>query len=362
MGGSTAATQQSTPERRGGWFRGTLGVVLALLLVSLLAVAWTTEPSAEDDLVETPITSSLGIAVIGDFPYTPFQQANLPKLISQIGSDPDVGLVVHLGDIKNSASPCGDEQFRRIKSKFDTFADPLVYTPGDNEWTDCHKPQNGKTNPLNRLEGLRNIFFASANTGLMQRTERYADYSSAGYPENVRFASTGTSFAAIHLVGANNGLQPWTGKRAATKEQKQEVSARTEAAVRVLREAFASAAGNGDQAIMLFTHADMFPPDPKLRTRAALSGYAPIVSALATEAAAYRGNVYLFNGDSHVYRTDRPLGKDSFWRKFYGITQPVDRLQRVTIDGDVQATNFVRIKIDRQDSDAPSWDRVPFSN
>ena len=299
--------------------------------------------------------------MIGDFPYTPLQRTNFPKLISQIDSDPSVGLVVHLGDIKNSASPCSDEHFRRIKSKFDTFVDPLIYTPGDNEWTDCHKPQNGKTNPLNRLEGLRNIFFASANTDLMQRTEHFAEYSSAGYPENVRFASAGTSFAAIHVVGANNGLQPWTGQQAATKEQKQEVSARTEAAVQVLREVFASAARNGDQSIMLFTHADMFPPDPKSRTRTALSGYGPIVSALAAETAAYDGEVYLFNGDSHFYRADRPLERGSFWPAFYGITQPVDRLQRITVDGDVHATNFVRVSIDQQRGDAASWDRVPFS-
>ena len=36
--------------------------------------------------------------------------------------------------------------------------------------------------------------------------------------------------------------------------------------------------------------------------------FKPIVAAIARESAAYKGQVYLFNGDSHVYNSDQPLG------------------------------------------------------
>jgi len=42
---------------------------------------------------------------------------------------------------------------------FDTFEDPFVLTPGDNDWTDCHRLNNGAYNPLERLDAVRDIFF-----------------------------------------------------------------------------------------------------------------------------------------------------------------------------------------------------------
>lgn len=36
---------------------------------------------------------------------------------------------------------------------------PLVYTPGDNEWTDCHRVNNGAYDPLDRLAAVRKTFF-----------------------------------------------------------------------------------------------------------------------------------------------------------------------------------------------------------
>ncbi len=44
--------------------------------------------------------------------------------------------------------------------------DALVYTPGDNEWTDCHRSNNGKYDPLERLAALRNGFFLFPNVTL----------------------------------------------------------------------------------------------------------------------------------------------------------------------------------------------------
>src|SRR5262245_850790 len=71
-------------------------------------------------------------AVIGDFPYGPEKRAEMPALIAKINADPEVERVVHLGDIKaGSNADCSDAYFADIRAQFDTFDDPLVYTPGD---------------------------------------------------------------------------------------------------------------------------------------------------------------------------------------------------------------------------------------
>src|ERR1051325_2672448 len=88
-------------------------------------------PGAQDDAGAT-------YAVIGDMPYGQGKLDSLPLLIALINHDPAVQLVIHVGDIKSgSNSDCSDTYFATIRGLFDTFEDPLVYTIGDNEWTDC---------------------------------------------------------------------------------------------------------------------------------------------------------------------------------------------------------------------------------
>ncbi|MEU6787396.1 hypothetical protein ABZ912_50105 [Nonomuraea angiospora] len=38
---------------------------------------------------------------------------------------------------------------------FGTFDDPFVLTPGDNEWTDCHRTAAGGYAPTERLDAVR---------------------------------------------------------------------------------------------------------------------------------------------------------------------------------------------------------------
>src|SRR5437868_4900722 len=84
-------------------------------------------------------TRATTLAVFGDSPYNAIQLAQWPALIAGINADPDVGRVIHLGDIHSGSMLCTDEWNQGIYDLFETFADPLVYTPGDNEWTDCNR-------------------------------------------------------------------------------------------------------------------------------------------------------------------------------------------------------------------------------
>ncbi len=119
--------------------------------------------------------------------------------------------MIHIGDIKAGAALCTDEYFQDIADQFATFTDPLVYTPGDNEWTDCHRANNGGYNPLERLAKVRELFFPNPGYTLGVPTRIKAQ---KGFPENQRWAAANVEFAALHILGSNNGLAPWFGDRA----------------------------------------------------------------------------------------------------------------------------------------------------
>src|SRR4051812_35212224 len=128
-------------------------------------------------------------AVIGDVPYGAAQVASFPGWVDQINADPDVELTFHVGDIKNGSTRCDDAYYRMIRTQFDRFTDPLVYTPGDNEWTDCHRANNGAYQPLERLAFDRAVFFDEPGTTLGAPAK--VSVPDAAYPENVSLRRAG---------------------------------------------------------------------------------------------------------------------------------------------------------------------------
>ncbi len=270
--------------------------------------------------------------------------------------------VDHLGDIKSGSSLCSDDYYQMTRSDFAQFHDPLVYTIGDNEWTDCHRSNNGAYNPLERLATVRALFFPRPGRTLGAHPARVQSQADQGVPENVRWQRADVSFAAVHIVGSNNSLAPWTGHTAPTPEQTAEVLGRTAAAVQEIHETFAAARADRDRAVVLFTQADMFDPTVANPSFADYYAFAPIVAAIARESAAYGKPVYLFNGDSHVYHADHPLAAGSSWLSFYGINQAAPNLQRVTVDGSTAVDNYLRVTVNRRGGEVLSWTRVPFTS
>ncbi|MDX6257319.1 MAG: hypothetical protein QOJ11_3653 [Frankiales bacterium] len=300
-------------------------------------------------------------AVIGDIPYGAAQIANFPNVVRQINADPDVQWVDHLGDIKNGSSVCSDGYFQTIKTEFDAFIDPLVYTVGDNEWTDCHRTNNGSYNPLERLATIRQVFFPNPGNTLGQHSAKVDTQAAQGIPEDVRWERADVAFAAVNIPGSNNSLAPWTGLTAPTPEQTSEVISRTAAVIQEIHDSFADAKAHHDRAVTILTQADMFDPTVANPSFADYYGYQPIVAAIAREARDFRGPVYLFNGDSHVYNSDAPLAAGSPWLAFYGITTPLTNLSRVTVDGSTGVNNYLKVTVNGHGNDVLSWTRIPFA-
>jgi hypothetical protein len=334
-----------------------LGPVLALTIA-----ASTTGTAIAQPPTQPPAQAGFGFAVIGDIPYDPpnttSESDRFPAVVDQINADPAIQMVDHLGDIKSGPSRCDDTYFQKIRTQFDRFADPLVYAPGDNDWTDCHLPSNGPYDPLERLQKIRALFFPRPGKTLGQQS--VAVHDQAGLPENVSYERAGVSFAALHIVGSNNGLVPWTGQPGPTPAQLAEVQQRTAASVALINQTFDQAQAQGQRAVVLLTQADMF--DPRVADPAPLSyysGFKDIVTTIAQRSASFNGPIYLFNGDSHVFKEDRPLGEGSRWLTVYNVT-PVSNLRRITVDGSTGVNNYLRIVV-TSGPEVLSWTKVPFT-
>ncbi|WP_320536566.1 hypothetical protein [Pseudarthrobacter sp. IC2-21] len=311
---------------------------------------------------------AFSFGVIGDIPYGAAEIAKFPARIKDINADTDLKFVTHVGDIKNGSTVCSDEYFQYIRTEFDTFEHPLVYTPGDNEWVDCHRTNNGAYNPLERLDKLRETFFNAPGKTLGQSMP-VKSQEALGLPENVRFTRNRVAFSVLNVQGSNNSLQPWTGlgETAATPEQLAEVEHRTAAVLEQIRATFADATRRNDRAVVLMTQADMFDPallDEALASPETVSGFRDIVRTMIAETNHFDGPVYLINGDSHVYAENQPLAAGSPWLAVYGQDTGADQLQRITVDGSANATNYVKFHVAANSSPGAeilTWEKVPFS-
>lgn len=341
-------------------------VLAALPLVAGIAVPAVAAPGAPTDTAAVDAKPAFSFAVIGDTPYGAGAVATFPEHVAQLNADTSLDFVVHVGDIKNGSSVCSDDYFKQIRADFDAFTHPLVYTPGDNEWTDCHRTNNGAYNPLERLAKIREVFFNNPGKTL-GATMPVKSQADQGLPENVRFSSNRVAFAAINVPGSNNASQPWTGRgnTAETPEQAAEVASRTAADIAEIKETFAQAKQRNDRAVVIFQQADMFDPTYAVPW-SDISAFKPLIETLIAESNAFDGPVYLFNGDSHRYNQDQPLAAGSKWLQIYGVTGSANNLERITVDGSDKATSYLKVDVAAngnagKNQPVISWNEVGFT-
>jgi hypothetical protein len=295
---------------------------------------------------------AMDIAVIADVPYGDHELAAFQDVIDELNSDDKVRLVIHLGDIKNGRSSCSDEWFELVAELFDTFEDPLVYSIGDNEWTDCHRENNDSWDPVERLSALRDLFFGSPGVTLGGRSK--AVYAQVGYPENQLWFESGVAFSALHVVGSNNNYRPGTcypvgsagcptGNEAETAAQAaartDEADARVAANAIWLAETFDLADEQDAVGIALFIQADMW-------FREDTWGFDSFKDTLTALAAGFDGPIMLINGDSHNFAVNlRPeLG---------------DNVTQITVDATIEDdVEWLRLTVDPREEAVFGWERV----
>lgn len=316
--------------------------------------------AAASSLLASPAlaaTVPLSFAVIGDTPYGSTQLADFAGKITQINADPDVTLVNHLGDISEPPN-CTTAYYSKIKGLFNTFTDPMVYTPGDNEWADCSAASAGSYDPLERLTTLRRVMYPTPGTTLGQNPITVTSQNSTGMPENVRFVKGGISFAAVNVAGSNNDLKVWARQTAVTPEQKADACARVNAEITLMHNAFVSATSKGSRAVVLLTQADMFDSSRSDLGPTYKVAFTKLAQAIATETAAFGKPVLLLNGDSHHFVQDQPLTLQ-YWLDYYGIPDVVPNLTRVTIEGGDLVAEWLKVSV-IPDESVLKIERIPF--
>ena len=157
-----------------------------------------------------PKKESFSFVAIGDVPYhLPEDFERFDRLIAQI-NDENPTFTLHVGDIKSGSIPCTDEYYGKIKQYFGRFDNALIYTPGDNEWTDCDRESCGSYDPEERLDKLRQLFFSTNKSQGKRPVELYRQNNLNGFekfPENSMWQKSGVTFGTLHVVGSNNNLK-----------------------------------------------------------------------------------------------------------------------------------------------------------
>lgn len=226
-------------------------------------------------------------------PYRlPDDYARFENLIEKVNKEKPA-FSVHVGDFKSGSTVCSDEYFNKIFAYFESFSRPLIYTPGDNEWTDCNREAAGKYDPLERLTLLRKMFFKDKQSLGQKKIPLNSQSSNpefARYVENVAWTHGGIQFATVHLVGTNNNSK---------ETDNNEFIEREKANLAWLDEIYARAS---DQAgLVMFTQADMF------YSRTTSPAFQKVIDKLSQLSRQYGKPVLWVNGDSHRFIVDKPL-------------------------------------------------------
>ncbi|NBV00149.1 MAG: hypothetical protein EBS31_01590 [Burkholderiaceae bacterium] len=252
---------------------------------------------------------------IGDQPYGdigPFE-----SLIETINRRSQSAFTIHVGDIKSGSTLCSDAYFLKIHELFERFQKPLIFTPGDNEWTDCHRPNNGAFEPQERLKKLREIFFKDSLSLGQEKikllSQAHVDPRHQAYVENQTWEKEGLIFVTLHQVGSNNNLDlNIAGAR-------QEYEARNRANLAWLERAYQEVATKKARGLIIAMQADTF--DFYIPQN---SGFKDFLQSFGSLANKQNIPTLVIQGDSHQYILDRP---------FSHLGKKLNHVQRLVVPG-----------------------------
>jgi hypothetical protein len=350
--------------------RTLVGLLAAGVTVALSAAVSITVPglavaggsSSDDHGREDARTYEIGL--FGDMPYGDYGRAHYPAVIADMNKA-RLAFSVFDGDSKNGSEPCyadahpedpanptpdkavadatHPDVYKYSLNLFGQLRDPLVYLPGDNDWTDCDRPSTigGLVSDSNdRLAYERGLFYPT-NRSLGQRTITLTRQGAA-YPENVRWTKGPVTYLGLNIPGSDNNFADG-GRNGPAAEGQAEYAARNAANLEWLRAGFAAAKAARSKAVMIVIQADMWDPT------ATVTHFADTKKELFLQTTAFDGQVVLVNGDSHSFEVDKPL-TDYATTNAAGLSgaNVVENFTRVTTFGEVQ-NHWVSATVDAND-------------
>jgi hypothetical protein len=208
---------------------------------------------------------SFSFGLWGDVPYIRSGDApRMAALLQDLNRAP-LAFSVFDGDIKDGSSLCTEDHYAGAIERFNTLAAPLVYVPGDNEWTDCHRTDNGGDNNLERLAHPRRTMFPTAHSFGQRRLVPEPQGPPGGaYVETTRWAYGDVVFTGLNVPGSNNNRvgSPAECTRSSARTpadcdaDNAEYAARDAADVEWLRQTFGTAEDRQAKGVVVIIQAD----------------------------------------------------------------------------------------------------------
>ena len=276
-------------------------------------------------------SSAFEFVAMGDMPYRPSDVEKVDRLIQAINAIKPA-FTIHVGDIISGRTLCTDENLEQSARQLDQLDAPVIYTPGDNEWTDCHRPLGGRFDPVERLQKIRSLMFPKPGVSLGRQSMAVeaqsltmSDFSL--FRENVRFEKNGVHFVTAHVVGSNNNYDP---ARAGAVE---EFKLRNSANIAWLERAFQRAINADAKALVIAWQGNVHPARPNANSDA---GFGDMIRSVERGAAAFKRPVLIVYGDYHFFNVARFEGASG---------APAPGVTKMMVYGDTHI-HAVRVSVD----------------
>jgi hypothetical protein len=341
------------------------------------------------------------IGLWGDLPYSQSQADAIPAMIEDMNSQ-DLVFTVQDGDLRqgsgvpscaeNSSNGVGGTVdggsiYQRGLNYLNALKAPAIFTPGDNDWTDCDRASLGSEarNSLKMLSYERSLFFSTpytlGQTHFLQEVQSMPTckgyltgtdgplpdktksetftYTNVACLENRRWIVGKVMYAVLNIQGSCDNLCD-------DYPDPVEQGARKAANIAWMQGTFQTAIDQNCVAVMFISQADPGWDDTD-GTRAptrnaqtlieddsemATDGFGDFLRALRTQVIAFGKPVAYVNGDSHYFRVDKPL-LDTAGKRVVNFT-------RVETFGDHQPTlgdvNWLKVNVDPSSREVFSYE------
>ena len=355
-----------------------------MLAAAMMGAA--TARDGDDDDDDDRDGAAYAIGLWGDLPYNDVQaDIGVPNLIADMNAH-RLKFTVHDGDLKagngipGSLTPtvCTDTLYIQALDYLNALKAPAMFTPGDNDWTDCDRPSNGGFNSLERLDFERNLFFSTpfshGQRKLLQEVQGMGTTPCKGFVsgtpsgttaykdvpcvENRRWDVGGVTYVTLNIQGSCNNLCD-------TAPDPIEYKARNAANIAWMKEAFAHASAHRSAALMIISQADpgwnladvvgggpLRNPRTLAETDGLPDGFQEFLLALRDQVVAFRKPVAYVHGDSHYFRVDRPFqdAKGQRLENFTRVETFGDNAQNGTND-----VNWLKVTVDPRSREVFSY-------
>ncbi|VXC22641.1 conserved exported hypothetical protein [Burkholderia sp. 8Y] len=275
----------------------------------------------------------VSFAVISDALTRSADEAPVRQMLDAIARDRNIGFIVYDGNVKGASEACRDSIYQSRRDLLDASRTPLVLLLGQHDWADCGSTHGGAYDPVERLDFVRQLFFADANSLgqnplTLTRESEVARFRP--FRDNVRWQAGGIAFIGLNAPSPNNHYSTAGGRNGEFEDRSVATTFWLDHAAESARRAGMRALVillQGDPDFARYERRDRFAWLRFSRSNEPRDGFLELKRALVKAAETFRGPVIVIHkteaSEPNGFHIDQPLRNDK------GLT--VTNLTRVAL-------------------------------